>query len=232
MQVVQKTPEKLIIRMNTNYSLANTIRRSVEEIPILAIDEVEFFKNDSALDDNFVAHRLGLLPLKTDSKVNAKTSADLKLKKSGPCTVYSGDLKGKVKLVYDDIPITILEKDQEIELISTARLGNGVEHAKYVPGLCYYRYILEVRSGNAQIDKIIQNSKSVVKPEKKGNNWICDLSDSDVDEILKIDKEAIKDSDEILLFIESWGQLDAEVILKKAISTLGDNLSEFEKALK
>ena len=231
MQLIKKTPEKLILRMNANYSLANAIRRSMEEIAILATDEVEFFKNDSALYDEFLAHRIGLIPLKTESKLSSKTNANLKLKKIGPCIVYSGDFKGSVKVVYDNIPITLLEKGQELELVVNASLGKGVEHTKYSPGLCYYRPILEIKS-NPQIDKIVQNSKGVIRAEKKGNDWVCDLPETNVDEILKIDKEVIKDSNELLLFIESWGMIDAEMILKKAIDALGDNLKEFEKALK
>ena len=163
--------------------------------------------------------------------MGSKTSINLKLKKSGPCTVYSGDLKGGAKVIYSNIPITLLEKGQEIELVATTKLGKGIEHAKHIPGLCYYRYILEVVFGNQQIDKIVQNSKGIIKSEKKGNKWICDLSEADADEILKIDKNAVKDSDEILFFIESWGQLDADVVLKKAINALSANLGEFEKAL-
>ena len=231
MQLIQKTPEKLILRMNANYGLANAIRRSIEEIPVLAIDEVEFFKNDSALYDEFLAHRIGLIPLKTESKLGSKTNVSLKLKKIGPCTVYSGDFKGGVKVVHDKIPITLLEKDQELELVASAALGKGIEHTKYSPGLCYYRPVLEIKSG-PQIDKIIQSNKGAIKAEKSGSRWICDLPEAEVDEILKIDKEAVKDSDEILFFIESWGMIGAEIILKKAIDALGDNLKEFEKALK
>ncbi|MCH7567813.1 MAG: DNA-directed RNA polymerase subunit D [Nanoarchaeota archaeon] len=232
MEVIKKTPEKLILRMPANYSLANAIRRNTDEIPVLAVDEVEIFKNDSALYDEFLAHRIGLIPLKTDSKMGVKTKIKLKLVKSGQGTIYSGDLKGGTKVVYSKIPITLLEKDQEIELVATARLGKGTEHAKYSPGLCYFRHILEVKGKNPNINKIIEKSKGVIKSEKKGDKWLCDLPESDVDEIIKIDKEAIKDSEEILFFIESFGQIEAKDILIKAIDALGNNLSEFEKALK
>jgi DNA-directed RNA polymerase alpha subunit len=232
MQIIQKNPEKLVLRTNISFSLANAIRRSVEEISTLAIDDVEIFKNDSALYDEFLSHRLGLIPLKTDNKITSKTSINFKLKKTGPCVVYSGDLKGTVKIVYDDIPLTILERGQDIELVATAKLGKGIEHTKHVPGLFWYRYILEVPVGNSKIDKIVQNSRSAMRAEKKGSKWVCDLSEADVDEILKIDKNAVRDTEEILLYIESWGQLDAENILKKATEALGTNLEEFEKSLK
>jgi DNA-directed RNA polymerase subunit D len=231
MELIQKTPEKLIIRMPANETLANTMRRSVSEVPILAIDEVEIYKNDSALYDEVVAHRLGLVPLKTEKGMSAKTKIDLKLNKTGPCTIYSGDLKGNADVVFDKIPITILGKDHQLELIATASLGKGIDHAKYLPGLCYYRHLLEVKS-SPEIDEIVQKSKGLIKPEKRGSKWICDLADADSDEIIKIDKDTIKDSDEILFVIESFGQMDAKEILVKAISALEDNLDEFEKALK
>ena len=115
MEVVLKMPEKLIFRTSMNYTLLNAIRRSVEEIPTLAIEDIEIFKNDSALYDEFLAHRIGLVPLKTESKMSSKTSVELSLKKVGPCFVYSGDFKGDAKIVYGAIPLTILEKDQEVE---------------------------------------------------------------------------------------------------------------------
>lgn len=226
-----KTPERIVLRMDGNYNLANAIRRSVEEIPILSIDEVEIFKNDSALYDEFLAHRIGLIPLKTDDKMSEKTSIDLTLKKSGPGLVYASDFQGDAKVIYDKIPLTLLEKGQELEVIATARLGKGIEHAKNTPGLCYYRHLLEV-SANPQIDNIVKDSKGMVKAEKKGSKWVCDLNDAEIDEINKIDPNAISDGKELLFFIESWGQIDAEKILRKAIEALNSNLKEFEKSFK
>lgn len=231
MKVIEKTDEKITIRMDTGFSLANAIRRSVEEIPTLAVDEVEIFKNDSALYDEFLAHRIGLVPLKTDGKMGASTSIDLKLVKKSEGVVYSGDIEGNAKVVYDKIPLTILRKGQEIEIIATAKLGTGLEHAKHVPGLCHYRNLLEIKSGNAKVDEIIEKSNGLVK-EKKGSLTICDLSEAEIDEIKSIDSNVITDSEEVLFFVESFGHLSAGDIVAKAISALGGNLKEFEKALK
>ena len=232
MEIVVKTPEKLVIRTDATYSLLNAIRRSVEEIPTLAIEEVEIFKNDSALYDEVLAHRIGLVSLKNEGKLTSKTTGTLSLKKAGPCVVYSGDFKGDLKIAYDSIPLTILEKDQEIELIATAVVGTGLEHAKYVPGLIYYRHLFEVKSGNVKIDSIVQNSIGLLKPEKNGNKWICDLNDSQVDEIKNLEKEFISDSSECLLFVESFGMWDSEKIFAKAVETLKENVEAFEKSLK
>lgn len=232
MVIVTKTPEKMIIRTDMNYSLLNAIRRSVEEIPTLAIDEVEIFKNGSALYDEVLAHRIGLVPLRNEGKISSKSTGTLSLKKIGPGTVYSGDFKGDLKVVYDSIPLTILEKDHDLELTAYASIGTGIDHAKHVPGLVYYRNLFEVKSGNVKIDSIVQESLGLIKSEKKGNKWICDLNDSQVDEIKKLDKEYISDSSEFLLFIESFGILDADKIFTMAIETLQNNLESFQKFIK
>jgi hypothetical protein len=91
---------------------------------------------------------------------------------------------------------------------------------------------LEVSVGNSKIDEIVQNGTGVFKAEKKGKNWICDLDEADVDKILKINKDAVKDGEEIILFVESFGMLEAKDIVLKAIETLGSNLDEFEKQVK
>ena len=57
MAIVQDTPEKLVLRLTISESLANAVRRSLSEVPTLAIDEVEIFSNDSALYDEMLAHR-------------------------------------------------------------------------------------------------------------------------------------------------------------------------------
>ncbi len=231
MQTIENTPEMLVLRGEISESLANAIRRSVAEVPILAIDEVEIFKNDSALYDEVLAHRIGLVPLKTEKSMTAKTKIDFKLNKKGPCTVYSGDLKGAADIVEDKIPLTILAEDKEIQLSAKAILGLGINHAKHTPGLCYYRHLVEVKS-SPKADEIIEKSKGLVKAEKNGSKWVCDLSDAEADEIIKNDKEAVSQTNEILLIIESYGNIPAKDILIKAVDALERNLDSFEQEIK
>lgn len=231
MEVIKKTPELLVLRMDANESLANAIRRSVSEVPTLAIDEIEIFKNDSALYDEMLALRLGLVPLKTEKGMTKKTKIDLKLSKTGPCTVYASDLDGNAEVVHGKIPIVILGDGQKLELVATAALGKGIEHAKFVPGLCYYRHLLEVKP-SPEADKIIESSRGLIKPEKKGSKWICDLNEAEVDQIGELEKESVSPADEMLLIIESYGNMDAKDILIKAVGALEENLDEFEKNLK
>ena len=55
---------------DTTPSFANTLRRVVtEDVPTMAIEDVEFRKNNSILYDEIISHRLGLIPLTTDLKI-------------------------------------------------------------------------------------------------------------------------------------------------------------------
>ena len=64
MEIISKTAEEIQFTSDIDVSLANAIRRSVSEIPILAIYEADVYKNDSVLYDEVISHRLGLIPLK------------------------------------------------------------------------------------------------------------------------------------------------------------------------
>ena len=138
-------------------SFLNALRRTMlSQVPKLAIDDVTIYDNTSALFDEMVAHRLGLLPVPTDLNqfvrrsectCNGEGCANctvlFTLSKEGPCTVYSGDLTpaadAKFRIVDPKVPIVKLLEGQRLMLEAGAILGSGEQHAKWqVVNACGY----------------------------------------------------------------------------------------------
>lgn len=199
-----KTKIKVIIK-GIHRSYVNAIRRfAISEVPTMAIDEVVILENSSVVYDELIAHRLGLIPLKTDlTRYVLPEECDCKSALGCPrCrvllvldakaidktrVVYSGDLMSEdefVKPISNSIPIVKLAPKQTIKLEAYARLGKGKEHAKWQP-----------------------TTVSVLKPISE-------------------------EEDNYMLYIESSGSLPASEILTKAVEILHKKLLEFAEKSK
>jgi DNA-directed RNA polymerase subunit D len=155
-KVLKKSKEKIEFEVEgLSAGLAGELRRiMLSEIPTMAIEWIDFHKNDSVLWDEIIASRLGLIPLifdpklyemketcKCEGKGCSRCEVKFALKKKGPVMVYSEDLKSSdksVKPVYDKIPIVELMEGQELELEATAQLGLGKDHAKWQGAIVGY----------------------------------------------------------------------------------------------
>ena len=153
LDVISKDSEKIAIKLkDVPLQYANALRRvCLNGVPVFAVDTVDILENTSALPDEGLAHRLGLIPLKTDlSRFNEPSSCDcqsesgcsnckiLLVLDSGESnetrSVLSNELSSEdetVKPVSEKIPIVQLAPGQKIKVECYARLGRGTEHAKW-----------------------------------------------------------------------------------------------------
>ena len=239
MKITNKKNNHIEFTFTADESLANVIRRYINEISIIAIDEVEISRNDSPLYDETIAHRMGLIPLKMEKNIKKSGEEELQLKVKKEGAVESGELQGKVKVVFDKIPLTFLNKGQELEIVAKTKFGRGSEHAKFSPGLMFYRNIFDIK-----IDKDCPQGVVDVCPKKilkfengkvsVDDNLKCDMCDACVEFCNKQNKDSIKisSSSDLLVTLESFGQLPVEEIFSKSIEALQADLGEFSKLLK
>ena len=240
----------------------NAIRRyALAKVPTYAIDEVAIVANTSAMFDEMLAHRLAMIPLRSEERVDRLLSVDVAIcekcsldseekppkelcdkcfinmffeveARDSEVTVYSGDIKSEdpfVKPVYDNIPIVILAPGQKVALELRARIGRGLEHAKWSPAT-----VAIVRNlANIRINKSLCNlcGKCVnVCPKKvlyieKGEVKIRDIFDCiickqcvNVCESKAIDVENL--SDKNILRVESCGSLEPETIIRLSLEIM------------
>ena len=153
LDVISKDSEKIAIKLKgVPLQYANALRRvCLNGVPVFAIDTVDIIQNTSVLPDEGLAHRLGLIPLKTDLKrFNEPSKCDcqsesgcsnckvLLVLDSGEAeesrSVLSSELSSEdetVKPTSDKIPIVQLAPGQQIKIECYARLGRGTEQAKW-----------------------------------------------------------------------------------------------------
>jgi len=153
LDVISKDSEKIAIKLKgVPLQYANALRRvCLNGVPVFAIDTVDIIENTSVLPDEGLAHRLGLIPLKTDlSRFNEPSKCDcqsesgcsnckiLLVLDSGESqvtrSVLSSELSSEddtIKPVSEKIPIVQLAPGQKIKIECYARLGRGTEHAKW-----------------------------------------------------------------------------------------------------
>lgn len=144
----------------------NTIRRiMISNISTISIDKIELHENTSPMNDEFLAHRIGLVPISCEKDVSSivkQQDCDCKngclscnfefmLEKENSndelLGVYSSDLVPiynpytsfnvvSYPIFEQGILLCKLAKGQRIKLKATSIKGTGIEHSKWSPVSC------------------------------------------------------------------------------------------------
>jgi len=255
-KIIDKSDQKLTFLLEeTTPQFANAIRRiSMVEVPNLAINVVNFNKNDSVLYDEIISHRLAMIPLVFNPKdFNYKDVCDCEgngcslcevvfaINKKGPGKVYSKDMKSSnasVKPFHDNILITELDEGQVLKLTAAANLGTGRDHAKFNAAISFYRYypIVELKGQLKNAEecmKVCPKNALEIKGNKATVTMNCDLCQecvktADPQGLLEVHG----DERRFVFTVESISGLTAEQITLAAIDILKKKAKELEKDIK
>lgn len=170
-------------------SFANALRRVLlAEVPTVAIDLVEVHKNSSVLCDEFIAHRLGLVPLHSSAQKDmyfpweqdpqgdlqdVEMMLDVSCTDSAERTVLSSDLQSAstsvvpVSTTTEDpsssdasVVIAKLGKGQDLRMKCFARKGLGKDHAKFSPAsTAVYMPQPRVRIDDSVLEQMSHNER-------------------------------------------------------------------------
>lgn len=176
------------ILKDTDISMANALRRVIiAEVPTIAIDLVEIENNTTVLNDEFLAHRLGLIPLRSEKaeqmhrpfevatgdevtdihfSLNISCTSDSTQYVTSDDLVIDPDHPEVVPINYHDAsgekPIVIVKmrKGQELRLRAIARKGVGKDHAKWIPvATATYHIMPEIHINEALLDELTEVEK-------------------------------------------------------------------------
>lgn len=69
-EIISETDDEIVFDMvGVDAPIANALRRIlIAEVPTVAIEQVYIFKNTSIIQDEVLAHRIGLIPLNVDPR--------------------------------------------------------------------------------------------------------------------------------------------------------------------
>jgi DNA-directed RNA polymerase subunit D len=251
-QIVKRSETELeMLLTETTPAMANSLRRAMlTEVPTMAIEDIEIYENSSSLYDEILAHRLGLVPLKTDldnyvlpedctCEDDACPSCSLIfiLDREGPGTVFSGDLQSEDPRIFpvsDDIPIVTLAEGERIRMECRARLGKGLEHAKWQPGVVSYRNVHRVEIPEDCSSELVDVCKRGVFALDEYHVMVKDTTRCNACRVcLKIcpDAQIITEDDKFLFMIESNGSLPADDIFLRAVAGLKAKADEFAEKI-
>lgn len=147
MKVVSvSTPDinELVIEfVDSNEAFMNALRRVIlADIPSMAIEDIVFYENSGVMENEIVAHRVGLIPL-TSYSLDSHPRVSMDIVAQDTITVYAKDMVCEhCTVLYPDIPITKLGKGQRLKFVGHACKATGEEHSKWrVVSNCHFKRI-------------------------------------------------------------------------------------------
>jgi DNA-directed RNA polymerase II subunit RPB3 len=233
---------------NVDMSFANSIRRiMIGEVPTLAIDLVQIEENTSVLADEFLAHRLGLVPLNSKNVNDLRYSRDcdceefcddcsVRLQLNAKCTddtimkVYARDLMpesqkwgnlGSPVITDPDglgSLLTKLRNGQEIKLTLIAKKGISKEHAKWM-ATSAVGFEYDPHNKLRHLDMWYETDAAAEWPKSKYADWEEPPQEG---EPFDYNAEARR----FYFEVESAGQLEPDAILQGGIKALSTKLAQ------
>lgn len=255
-EIVKEEEHKIIFKLlDASPALVNSIRRAMKAlVPVLAIDYVDFYVNSSYFYDEMIAHRLAMLPIKTDLsrlKMREECSCEgvgcpscqisFRLNVEGPKVVFAKDFVSDdpaIHFAFEDIPVLELFEGQQLMIEAVARLGIGKEHSKFQPvSACFYKIIPKI-----EINEKCDLCKSCISacPRnifEEGNGEIiinnpenCSLCMECV-KACELKALSVIETNDYLFVVEGTGALPVRDVLLKAISILKEKAENFNKLI-
>jgi DNA-directed RNA polymerase subunit D len=252
-------PKKAVLKIeDTKPYFVNSLRRvMLSELPKLAVEDVVIYDNTTALFDEIIAHRLGMIPIPTDlSLLSFRNECVCKgkgcpnctirytLSKEGEGVVYSGDLQPAEKswaITEDKIPIVNLYGDQRLILEVEAVLGRGRDHAKWQAVQApKYRMETTIEFDKKNVNEVKEFVNKLPKNlvEIKGNK--LEIKDDKKLYLLEslIEKENVdfihltRDPDKVIFSFETDGSFSAKDAILESSKILEKKYVELGKLLK
>lgn len=212
-------------------ALLNAVRRAViSEVPAMAIAEVDFYENNSALFNEYLANRIGLVPLSWEDGVEDEARVSFSLNVEAveePKTVYSRDLVSsdeKIKVYSENIPIIVLNKGQKVRLEAFAVKGTAKTHARFQSALASYGKAGEFKASEKCkkcSSPLIPFEGVVGKKDLPENSFLCANC-----------AKPEGDGKEFLFVIESFNNLSAREQYERALKAMEEKAKALEKAFK
>jgi DNA-directed RNA polymerase subunit D len=248
----------LLIEGTETY-FVNALRRiMLAELPKLAVEDVIIYDNTSALFDEIIAHRLGLVPIPTDlslltfrdecvckGKGCPNCTVRYTLSKEGAGMVLSGDLQPSEPswaITEANIPLVELFDDQRLILEVEAVLGSGRDHAKWqavqAPGYTMMPSIEVDKKREDDVKEFVKDlPQGIVTLKDDGTLELTDIKKLPVFEAYlerkKVDYITVKkDPTRIRFKLETDGSLTAKDAVIESAKILEEKFKEFGTLLK